>query len=300
MIIRVQRGPITRSGPRIYSPSSGRFLGFLAQTEPATSPAAVPPPEGLPAPKLGQNLSPAQLLDAITVDGVKLSSWQNGNSFQKGTYQQCLTAISTSQILLSNDPQYITQNACGGATSSLAPRIVNTAGSVAETVAPLAIHFAATAATAATLIPIVGAAIGGALLIFDTIFGAHAAKVAAEHQVLCASVPAANDSLQAIIQALQNGTITAQQGIASLYQLYEDFVATVSPVTAQCASPDAGCGWTAELACIVANLAQQWTNNPPGGGLSLGSLTSSGTLPWLLGGAALLLVIGFAAFSGGE
>ncbi|HVB99884.1 MAG TPA: hypothetical protein VNJ12_11215 [Candidatus Dormibacteraeota bacterium] len=259
-------------------------LRGLGQTE--TPPT---PPAGFPS--CATFLSPAALLAAITVNGAVLGNWIKGNSFQTGTYAQLLAAMQTNEILLSDDPQYVQQNACSGVNNSSAA-LVNTAIGGGATAANVALKFA----DAAQAIPIVGAIAGAAVQIYDAIFAHHAAAVAREHQVLCAAVPAGNTAIQTLIQAVQSGTIDPVTGINSLYQLWADFQATVNPVShSNCGSPDAGCGWMAEMAAIVASLAQQWwqlvsaaTSATPASSAGFTLPATAGLPGWALPVAALV------------
>jgi hypothetical protein len=88
---------------------------------------------------------------------------------------------------------------------------------------------AAGTVTAAALAPFtmgISALIG----LFPMIFGHHAAAVKKEQSVLCAAVPAANNYLQIIDQAVQSGQVTPQHGIDALNSLYNDFVSEVASI----------------------------------------------------------------------
>jgi hypothetical protein len=81
--------------------------------------------------------------------------------------------------------------------------------------------------------PIVLAAGGAAELagvIFGAIFGHHQAAVGKEQNTLCSAVPAANDSLAVIDQAVQSGQFTPQQGMTALDNLASGFRSAVSPI----------------------------------------------------------------------
>ena len=103
---------------------------------------------------------------------------------------------------------------------------------------------------------LVGEAIIG---IFTAIFAAHARAVAKEQQVECAAVPAANQTLQTIASAVQSGTITPAQGIASLTQLLTEFQSTIAPIMKNSASQcNAGCVWLKALQAAVSEMQSQF------------------------------------------
>lgn len=83
--------------------------------------------------------------------------------------------------------------------------------------------FAASGTVLGTAIPIAGLVIGPALAIFGAIQQHHAAAVSTEHNDECKYIPAANQSLQVIEQAVTNGQISISTANAMLNQLYLDF-----------------------------------------------------------------------------
>jgi hypothetical protein len=110
-------------------------------------------------------------------------------------------------------------------------------------------------------------AIAGITALFGTIFNHHAAAVAKEQRVLCASGPAANNYLQIIRQAVNSGAATPQQGIEALRSLLNDYTATVAPIiknnSSQC---NAACVELKELTAVVAyeaSVYQDMANAPP-------------------------------------
>jgi len=87
----------------------------------------------------------------------------------------------------------------------------------------------------------IGAALGPATLgistligLFPLLFGHHAAAVRKEQNVLCTAVPAANNYLQIIDDAVRSGKATPQQGIAALQSLQSDFHSAVAPIMKEC------------------------------------------------------------------
>ena len=79
------------------------------------------------------------------------------------------------------------------------------------------------------------------------IFGHHAQAVKKEQSVLCAAVPAANNYLQIIDQAVQSGAATPQDGIRALDSLLSDFRSQVSSIIK--GSDPAGS--TCNAACVM-------------------------------------------------
>jgi hypothetical protein len=66
--------------------------------------------------------------------------------------------------------------------------------------------------------------------LFPLLFGHHAQAVKKEQSVLCTAVPAANNYLQIIDQAVKSGKATPQQGIDALNSLLSDFESQVSSI----------------------------------------------------------------------
>ena len=111
--------------------------------------------------------------------------------------------------------------------------------------------------------PIILAAGGAAELagvVFGAIFGHHAAAVGKEQNVLCAAVPAANDSFDAIDQAVQSGQFTPQQGITALDSVASGFQSAVSAIlkmdSGHC---NAACVMIMAVRAVVAARKQQYS-----------------------------------------
>jgi hypothetical protein len=104
-----------------------------------------------------------------------------------------------------------------------------------------------------------GAAAEAASLIFSAIFGHHAAAVGKEQSVLCAAVPAANQSLQVIDEGLQAGQFTPAQAIAGLDSLVSGFQTAVSPILKMNSSAcNAACVMIMALKAAVATKKAQY------------------------------------------
>lgn len=107
-----------------------------------------------------------------------------------------------------------------------------------------------TAVDVAGAIPIVGAVFSTIVGIFSIFAQHHAAAVAQEQQLECTAVPAANNYLAVIQQAVANGTSTPQEAIDALNSLVSDFDSYVSPAV-QHNPCNANCTWSTILAAIV-------------------------------------------------
>ena len=127
-------------------------------------------------------------------------------------------------------------------------------------------------------------AIAGITALFSTIFSHHAAAVAKENRILCASGPAANNYLQIIDQAVQTGKATPAQAVQALQSLLSDYKSTVAPILKNSSSAcNAACVELKELTAIVAyksSLYQDMANAPSvtSGGPSSAPAVSSGSV----------------------
>jgi hypothetical protein len=105
---------------------------------------------------------------------------------------------------------------------------------------------------AGSVVPVIGTIVGTIVGLFAAIFQHHAQAVKKEQSVLCAAVPAANNYLTIIQQAVADGTATPQEGIDALNSLLSDFKSQISSVvnndSSQC---NAGCMWDVALTAIV-------------------------------------------------
>lgn len=99
-------------------------------------------------------------------------------------------------------------------------------------------------------------AISGIVGIFSTIFNHHAQAVAKEQNVLCTAVPAANNYLNVIDQAVASGAATAQQALQALDSLASDFQSTVSGIYKSC---NAACVMQMCLAAAIATQKAKYT-----------------------------------------
>lgn len=221
--------------------------------------------------------------------------------FTQAVYNDIVNAASTGNFSSFNPTQ------CGGISPSGA-KIVNTVGGLALT--GLATGLAVAGVASAIAAPIT---MGASLLVglFSSIFSHHAAAVAKERQVICASVPAASDSLKAIDQAVKAGTITPGQGIDALNNLLSSFQQTVAPIIKMDSSHcNAACVWVKQLEAIVIKKSSDYQDletvaaaaaQPVSGSPSAAAVQNQGQLTqqlssvptwaWIAAAAGILLVM---------
>lgn len=181
------------------------------------------------------------------------------------------------------------------------PVVANTAGGIAMSFVPAA--FAAG--------PIVGGIVlaGAAIAkVFGFIFSHHAAAVKKEQSILCAAVPAANDALQVIDQALASGQVTPQQAMGAVDNVVAGFQQAVSGIikgsdpmsSGEC---NAACVWLSALRAVALVKKSQYQDmaaaktaadsaSPAAAVTSAVSQAASqiGLPPWALYAAASLLL----------
>lgn len=165
-------------------------------------------------------------------------------------------AVSAGQLLdPSGAPGYSQAGDCAASGISSNVRLAQTASGLALTGTTIGLT-AAGAVTAAALAPWtlgISAIIG----LFPIIFGHHAAAVKKEQTVLCAAVPAANNYMQIIDQAVGQGAATPQQAQAALDSLVSDFSKQVASIIHGSAPTDSGqcnaaCVMLSQLRAVVA------------------------------------------------
>jgi len=192
---------------------------------------------------------------------------------------------------------------CSATGVSSNVKLAQTASGLALTGTMIGIQ-AATGIAAAVLAPWT-MGISTLIGLFPLIFGHHAQAVKKEQSVLCAAVPAANDYLQVIDQAVQSGQATPAQGQQALASLVTDFQSQVSSIIkgstpASSGDCNAACVMVGALKSIVAyktsvyqDMITSASNAPASSVLpSFGIAASSGSLAqWLP-----LLVLGFIVY----
>lgn len=209
------------------------------------------------------------------------------------TFQHIVAAADAGLIggseLAYSGPQY----GCAG-VSLVKPAIAKTVGGLALKFAPQA--FAAGG-------PIAGAivlAVAGISELFGAIFSHHAKAVAKERSVLCAAVPAANQSLELIYQMVASGQSSPADGMAALDSVLSGFRQAVAPiqhgadptVSGEC---NAACELVSGLRAIVLKKKSEYQDLAAQQGQGLLPVISAGNLssllPWAAAGLALWLVL---------
>jgi hypothetical protein len=230
---------------------------------------------------------------------------RSGAGHDAQTYNEILASANAGQILaFGGYVAYVPGGTDCAGVNLAKPALTGTVGSLALKFVPQA--FAAG--------PVVGGivlAIGSIATIFSAIFSHHAAAVAKERSILCAAVPAANQSLQLIDQAIQSGQATPDQAPAALDNMLSGFQQAVQPIikgadptsSGEC---NAACRMLSCLRAIVLlkksqyqDLAAQQAANPVGTSLapitgavqSVEAAASSAGLPtWVVPAAGFFLL----------
>jgi hypothetical protein len=228
-------------------------------------------------------------LGAITADSAAAQAMpkntiRNTPGFTQAVYDEIVNAAQTGTF---ND--YNAQaTSCLSQPSNAASKDLSLVGSGASLGLSTAIQAGAIAA--GPLTAGISIAIAGIVGLFSTIFSHHAAAVAKENQILCASGPAANNYLNIIRQAVSSGQATPQQGIQALQSLLSDYRSTVNPIIKDSSSKcNAACVEYKELEAIVAyqvSIYQDMANAPPPA-----QVTSSGpsSAPAVSSGSVMVL-----------
>jgi hypothetical protein len=101
----------------------------------------------------------------------------------------------------------------------------------------------------------VSIAVSAIVGLFSTLINHHAQAVAKEQTVLCSAVPAANNYLNIIAQAVSSGLATPQDGISALESLKGDFRSAVGSIYNDC---NAACVMYMELEAICLVMESQY------------------------------------------
>ena len=223
------------------------------------------------------------VLGAITPDqaaaqAMPKNTVRNTPGFTQAVYDEIVKAAQTGTF---ND--YNGQaKSCLGLPSGSGAQILSLVGTGAGLGLQASVTYGLIAAGPATLG--ITIAIAGITALFGTIFAHHAAAVAKENRILCASGPAANNYLQIIDQAVQEGKATPAQAVTALHSLLSDYTSTVHPIiknnSSQC---NAACVELKELTAIVAyksSVYQDMANAPAvtSSGPSSAAAVSSGSV----------------------
>lgn len=148
------------------------------------------------------------------------------------------------------------------------------------------------AASGNPIILAAGAAAEVASIVFSAIFGHHAKAVARERSILCAAVPAANQTLVAVDEAIASGQFTPQNGIDALTAMLGSFAQEVASIQ-HGADPtakgecNAACVMLSQLRAIVARKVSSYedmmappSSALPGAAVPGGAIVSRSFLPW--------------------
>jgi hypothetical protein len=205
------------------------------------------------------NMGRYLLLGALTPDQAAeqvfpAAKVRGGAGHNQQVRDSIVASVAAGQILSGGQPAYSSCAATG--SGMLKPAILSQASGFSLKFAPQA--FAAG--------PIVGGivvAVGALTALFSHIFAHHAQAVRKEQSILCAAVPAANQSLQLIDQAVSSGQATPQQGIDAMSSLLAGFGAQVAAIrkgadptsSGEC---NAACVMFSELRAIVAEKSSQY------------------------------------------
>jgi len=201
--------------------------------------------------RMGRYLS-AITADQATEQVFPAAQVRSSAGHNQSVRDQILASASAGQILNAQGAlDYAGGGQCAGA-SMTKPAILTTASG-------MALKFAALTGPAAPFV-IAGAAIAG---VFAFIFGHHAAAIKKEQSILCAAVPAANQALEIIDQALQSGQVSPADAIAALNNLLSGFgqqVASIRHGNDPMASGEcnAACVEYSKLRAIVLQKASQY------------------------------------------
>jgi len=254
-------------------------------------------------PSMGRAVFPSQrfLLGALTPDAAARLIFPNPPrsphpGHNMATFDAIVAAAGSGQM----SPAYLpgTGDCAGVALGLPKASIVKGAGAAGSLLLKMG------AASANPILLGVGAAAEIASIVFGAIFGHHAKAVAKERSILCAAVPAANQTLVAVDEAVEQGLFSPQNAIDALRTMVAQFGQQVAAiqhgadptVAGEC---NAACLMFSELRAIVARKVSQYQDmlaQPPAGGAaqSIASMFSgagASFLPWAAAGLVLYLIL---------
>jgi hypothetical protein len=199
------------------------------------------------------------LLGAITADAAARTVFPNppaspNAGHNMATFDSILAAAGSGQM----SPAYLPGTGdCANAT--LGPRAILTKGPGMAGGLLLKIG----AASGNPIVLAVGAAATIAGIVFSVIFGHHAKAVAKERSILCAAVPAANQTVLVVDESVASGQFTPQNGIDALNATLAGFAQAVASIQ-HGADPtakgecNAACVMLSQLRAIVARKISQY------------------------------------------
>lgn len=236
------------------------------------------------------------LLGAITADAAARTVFPNppaspNAGHNMATFDSIVAAANSGQM----SPAYLPGTSdCANVT--LGPRAILTKGPTAAGGLLLKIG----AASGNPIVLAIGAAATIAGIVFSAIFGHHAKAVARERSILCAAVPAANQTLQVVDEAIAAGQFTPQNGIDALNAMLGGFAQQVASIQ-HGADPtakgecNAACVMLSQLRAIVARKISEYQDlqtaaAAPGGAIAQ-AIGGSSILPWAAAGLLLFLFL---------
>lgn len=191
--------------------------------------------------------------DAAVQTAMPLSSVSKTAGFTQTVYNDILASVEAGQITVNLTCNNPAASAASGPQNDL--KLASTSAGLVLTGVTTGLSVAGVT-TAAALAPItagISIAIAGIVAIFSAIFNHHAAAVAKEQATECAVVPAVNNYLNIIQQAVADGTATPQQGIQALQSLQSEAQSQLASIMKNNASQcNAGCVIYKMIEAIVA------------------------------------------------
>lgn len=205
-------------------------------------------------------------LGAITADQAAAqvmpkSSIRSTAGFTQTVYNDIMAAAQSGQF------QAFNPSGCSGVSAGGSIKLATMASGLALTGLQIGLTTSGLISAAALAPWTMG--ISALIGLFPVFFQHHAAAVALEQKTICAAVPAAENYLQVIEQAVQSGQIDPAHGIASLQSLLNDFTSQMSSIMKNSSSQcNAACVWVKELTAIVAYQSSAYqdlasSQNPP-------------------------------------
>jgi hypothetical protein len=195
-------------------------------------------------------------MDPSTAAAQVIGSDKNVNAGSKSAIAASAGAL---QLLDANgQPAYIPGPECSAATG--APSGAQNDMKLASTSAGLAltgvnVGLMATGTALGPLTAGISIAVSSIIGLFSTLINHHAQAVAKEQTVLCSAVPAANNYLNIIAQAVSSGLSTPADGISALESLKGDFRSAVGSIYNDC---NAACVMNMELDAVILVMESQF------------------------------------------
>jgi hypothetical protein len=194
----------------------------------------------------------SDFLGALTADAAAKQVFPNAPrspnaGHNMDTYNQIVASVQAGLVGGSANAYMPGTGDCSATGVNSDVKLAQTASGLALTGVSMGL-LATGAVTAAALAPWtmgISALIG----IFPIIMNHHAQAVKKEQSVLCAAVPAANNTLRIIEEAVQAGYATPQHAIDALNSLYSDFNSKVSSIRHGTDPNDSG---ECNAACVLA------------------------------------------------